>query len=520
MIGTGAVTYGRLSRIAGAVASLSGWRRAGTAFLAGFLAAAALPPVYILPALLISFPVLLWLISASASWKQAFGAGWWFGFGYFVAGLYWIGFSLLVGAAQFAWLYPFAVLCIPAALALYTGLAAVLVRLAPQGAASVIALASVWTLIEWVRGVLFTGFPWNSIGIVWNASDATMQFAAIAGMYGLSFLTVFVAASPGVLAYDNGRKGITLPIVAGVIVCLLWAGGALRLSNAKSEMVAGVTLRIVQPNIGQALKWHPDYRDRHLATYLRLSKAPSDRPITHVIWPESAVPFLIAADPGRRRLMASAVANGGLLITGAIRSSAGISQPRRLWNSLYAINSSAEIVETYDKFHLVPFGEYVPFRRWIGLNKVTAGPTDFSAGSGPKTLRLAGLPPFSPLICYEIIFPSTVTDAQSNARWLLNVTNDAWFGKSSGPHQHFAMARLRAVEQGLPLVRAANTGISGVTDAYGRVSKQLDLDEQGVIDVGLPQSLPGKTVFSQVGSWPVLIVSTLLFLAIIRRRSP
>ena len=516
----GAVAFGNLSKLAGNVGSLTGWRRAGTAFLAGAFAAAALPPVYILPALLISFPIFLWLIQASKSWKQAFGVGWWFGFGHFIAGLYWIGFSLLVDAAQFAWLYPIAVLCIPAVIALYTGIVAALARLAPAGGACVIALASAWTLIEWARGLLFTGFPWNSIGIVWTATDATMQFAAIGGMYGLSFLTVLVASSPGVLAQDRGTRPMILPALSLIIVGLLWAGGALRLTNGETGFVPGVTLRLVQPNIAQTVKWDPDYRDQHLATFLRLSSAPSERPITHIIWPETAVPFIVAADTARRRTMASVIKNNGLLLTGSIRTSPRGTQPYRLWNSFHAIDNKAEIVATYDKFHLVPFGEYVPFRRWIGFTKLTAGRTDFSAGTGPQTIKLPGLPPFSPLICYEIIFPDNVTKSGSSARWLLNVTNDAWFGTSSGPYQHFATARLRAVEQGLPLIRAANTGISAATDAYGRVTGRLELNTQGVVDRGLPESLSGPTLYSRFGSWPVFLFAALAFLSTVCRRTP
>ena len=521
MTKSGGDTFERLSKLAEIVRSLTGWRRAGVAFLAGGTAAAALPPVYILPALLVSFPLFLWLIEASPSWKQAFSAGWWFGFGHFIAGLYWIGFSLLVDAKQFAWLYPFAVLCIPAVLAIYTGIVAVLTRLAPAGVACAVALASSWTVIEWARGLLFTGFPWNSIGIVWTATDATMQFAAIGGMYSLSFLTILTASSLGALASDSGAKRMVLPILSLIFVGLLWAGGAIRLANAETDLVPGVMLRLVQPNIAQALKWHPDYRDQHLATYLRLSSAPSKTPVTHTIWPETAVPFIVAADTSRRRVMASVVKNNGLLLTGAVRTSPrGGTQPYRLYNSFYAIDKNARIVATYDKFHLVPFGEYVPFRRWVNFAKLTAGRTDFSAGPGPQTLKLPGLPPFSPFICYEIIFPNAVTKINASAHWLLNVTNDAWFGISSGPHQHFAMARLRAVEQGLPLVRAANTGISGVTDAYGQVIALLGLNEQGVVDTGLPSRLEETPPFSRFGSVPILLISVLAFISTIRRHLP
>lgn len=500
------------SRIADRVGGRAGWRRAAIAFGAGALAAASLPPVYALPVLLAAFPVLVWLIDSAPTFRRAFLDGWLFGFGFFVAGLYWIGFSLLVEAERFAWLLPFAVLCIPAVLALYTGCVASLARCAPAGAPRIVALAAAWVLVEWARGQLFTGFPWNALGTVWAVSDETLQFAALGGMYGLSLVTVLVAAAPALLARDRGRRSWLLPAGALLIVPALWIGGAARLSAAVQQTVPGVVLRIVQPNIPQRDKWHPALRERHLATYLQLSSAPGARPVTHLVWPETAVPFVVATDPALRRIMASAVPPGGLLLTGAIRTTLPGAHPFRAWNSFHAIDGAANIVATYDKFHLVPFGEYVPLRRWIDIAKITAGRTDFSAGPGPRTLSLPGLPPVSPLICYEVIFPGRVVAPGTRPGWLLNVTNDAWFGTSTGPYQHFAMARLRAVEQGLPLVRAANTGISGVIDAHGRTVARLGLNRQGVVDAVLPRGVEGGTVFSRLGSAPVLILAALLLL--------
>jgi apolipoprotein N-acyltransferase len=209
--------------------------------------------------------------------------------------------------------------------------------------------------------------------------------------------------------------------------------------------------------------------------------------------------------------MASVVPPGGLLLSGAIRTTPPGHRPFRVWNSVHAIDRTAEIVATYDKFHLVPFGEYIPFREWLGLNKITAGRTDFSAGAGPRTVGLPGLPPVGPLICYEIIFPGEITEPARRPRWLLNVTNDAWFGASSGPYQHFAMARLRAVEQGLPLVRAANTGISAIVDPYGRVNSRIGLNRRVALDGKLPLGLAGRTPYSLYGDVPILIVSVVLF---------
>lgn len=514
---TGAIpgAHNRIQILAAVIGTLTGWRRAGVAFAAGALTAAALPPVHAVPVLLLAFPCLVWLIDSSASRRRAFADGWWFGFGHFLAGLYWIGLSLLVDAAQFAWMLPFAVLCIPAVLALYIGIVAVVARSVCGGPLRVVALAAIWVLVEWLRGYLFTGFPWNAIGTVWAVSDATMQFASIGGVYGLSLLTVFVAAAPSTLGLAVGKRAWGLPLCAVVLTAGLWTYGAIRLGGASLEAVPGVVLRVVQPNIPQRIKWQRDLRDKHLETYLKLSSQPSDPVPTHIIWPETAVPFIVSSDSVRRQAMASVIPPNGLLLTGSIRRSAAGARPFQIWNSFHAIDPAAKIVATHDKFHLVPFGEYVPFRQVLGIAKLTAGRTDFSAGPGPKTLSLSGLPLVSPLICYEVIFPDNVV-ASTGPRpgWLLNVTNDAWFGTSSGPYQHFAMARFRAVEQGLPLVRAANTGISAITDPFGRIIASVGLNKRGVLTARLTRPIAKQTLFSLYGSKSVLYLSLGLFFAV------
>jgi len=273
------------------------------------------------------------------------------------------------------------------------------------------------------------------------------------------------------------------------------------LANAPEAMVPVVTLRIVQPDIRQQLKWRDDQRAANFAKLMRLSRAPSDRSLTAIIWPETAAPFFLASDQRLRSILAQAVPDDGLLITGASRIMPPRQKPRRIWNSVHAVDGTGSVRATYDKFHLVPFGEYVPFRKWVSLPKITLGAVDFSRGPGPRTLRLNGLPPVSPLICYEVIFPGNVARSDDRPAWLLNVTNDAWFGISSGPHQHLASARMRAVEEGLPLVRAANTGISAVFDGYGRRVATLGLGEEGVIDAPLPVALGAPPLYSRMGDW-------------------
>jgi apolipoprotein N-acyltransferase len=476
------------------------------------LGAAALPPVHALPALLIAFPGLLWLIAGAYHTRRAFADGWWFGLGHFVAGFYWLAYPLLVDAASYAWLIPFAVLALPAAFALYIGVVVAAVHRVPTMAGRVIALAILWTAFEWLRGQLFTGFPWNAIGTAWVFSDAALQGAAIGGVFGLSVLTVFCAAAPAVLGAKPRRGAMILPITAIAVVVTLFAAGSARLPVDPIGTVADIRLRIVQPNITQKLKWVPALKDRHLANYLELSSQKASQPPTHIIWPETAVPFILSRDERRRRAMASIVPPGGALLTGALRVSKPGETPFRLWNSLVALDGAARITNSYDKFHLVPFGEYMPFGEVLGLNKLTAGRTDFSAGPGPRTLRIAGLPPVSPLICYEIIFPGKIVSEADRPRWLLNVTNDAWFGTSSAPYQHLAMARLRAVEQGLPVVRAANTGISAVIDPYGRVVERLGLNQRGIIDSDLPLSLGTRTVYGQYGDLILIIVFMVLLI--------
>ena len=497
---------------------LEGWRRYLLASALGVAAALALPPLHLLPFLVVAFSGLVWLIAGSPGPRGAFAAGWWFGFGHFVAGLYWLGYAFLVDAERFGWMMPFAVAGLAAALAIYPGLATLVTWFGrPSGPGRILILAAAWTAGEWLRGHLFTGFPWNLIGYAWTASDAMLQFAAVGGVYGLSLLTVLAASMPAVLAEARvGAWRRWRPLVAaGAVLALVWVGGLLRLEGADVGEVPEVRLRITQANIPQHEKWRADLREANLFRHLQLTSSPGAARVSHVIWPETAVPFFVANDPARRRLIGGLVSPGGLLLTGAPRTTGERSVPLRLWNSFHAIDWQGDIVATYDKFHLVPFGEYLPFRPLLELfniARIAPGATDFSRGPGPRTLELPGLPPVSPLICYEVIFADRVTAEGNRPGWLLNITNDAWFGISSGPYQHFAMARVRAVEQGLPLVRAAGTGISAIVDPYGRTLGRLDLGQAGVLDGGLPMALEEPPPYAWLGDKPILLLSLISFI--------
>jgi len=505
------------ARTKGRVIAALGWRRPALAAGLGLLAAAALPPVNAVVLLVPAFIGLLWLIDDSGGWRGALAIGWWFGFGHFAAGLYWIAYALLIDAEQFGWMIPFAVGGLAAVAALFPAVAALLVRVSgARGAGRVLVLGASWTALEWVRGWIFTGFPWNLMGTVWVVSEPMMQLATVFGVYGLSLLSVTVAAMLAVLA-DGAvieRRALAAVAAALAVLGVTWAGGAARLALAPGGEVADVRLRLVQPAIDQKLKWRPKLRLGHVKRQLDMSTAPPSggpaAPATHVIWAETAVPFNLANEPGLFKALGAAAPAGGLLIAGAPRLTRGEGAAARIWNSLHAIDQRGEIVGTYDKFHLVPFGEYVPFRGLLDVSKLVPGRMDFSPGAGPVTLRLPGLPPFSPLICYEAIFPGRVLNKEDRPSWLLNITNDAWFGMSSGPYQHFAAARFRAVEEGLALVRVANTGISAVVDPYGRVVAKLGLGVAGVLDSPLPAALEGITPYGLFGDW---IVAALLMAA-------
>jgi len=503
------------------VRSVRGWRRNLLALMLGAVASAALPPIYLIFLLVPAFTALVWLIDGAKGPGAAFAVGWWFGLGHFSTGLYWIGNALLVDAARFGWLVPFAVMGLATVMAVFTALATLAARpafaasatSAVWGAGRILVLAAAWTSLEWVRSWIFTGFPWNLLGSVWLVSDAMIQFAAFAGVYGLSLLTVSVAAMPAVLADGAGRSAWRPVILASAVLVAVWSGGMARLGGAESGNVDGVRLRLVQSNIPQAKKWIPDLRQRFFKKHLNLSvapPAPGAPPPTHVIWGETAATFFLANDPVKLEMIAASTPPGGLIITGAPRTTPEATRPRRVWNSLHAVDAQARVIGTYDKSHLVPFGEYVPFRKFLKMSKITAGGTDFSPGPGNRTLVLTGLPPVGPLICYEVIFPGAVTDPRDRPEWLLNLTNDGWYGNSSGPYQHFAAARLRAVEEGLPLVRVANTGISGVIDAYGRTVARLGYGVEGTLDSDLPRALSGSTPFARLGNW----LTALLILAV------
>lgn len=500
--------------------ALSGWRRRIVLFLIGAVAALALPPIGLIPVLLLCFPALVLVWDGSATRPAAFGAGWWWGLGFYTAGFYWIANALLIEPEKFGWLVPFATLGLGGVVAVFSGLATLLAALPGwRGPGRVALLAVAWTLTEWLRTFVLSGFPWNPLGSVWDPLLPVLQFGALAGIHGLTLMTALVFALPAQALGWNDRRRWPVLALAAALPLATFVAGSIRLAQEPTRLVPGVQLRLVQPRVAQTNKWRPDQAERNFALDIALSRRPGFETVTAVIWPETASPFFLDLDAGHRAEALVAVPPGGLLLTGAPRITPQGIEPLQIWNSLLAIDGQGGIAGIYDKVHLVPFGEYVPLRGRLPLAKITHGGIDFSAGPGPRTLELPGLPPVSPIICYEAIFPGAVVGRdQLRPGWLLNITNDGWFGISAGPLQHLAAARMRAIEEGLPLARAANTGVSAVFDGLGREIARLDLGEQGIVDAGLPQAV-AITPYGRWGDWlPLLFGGLVLGLGWVWRR--
>lgn len=523
-----------LTRWVDEIEDLSGWRRDLVAFVAGAASVLTFAPVFLSPVLFLTLPILVWLIDSSASPRAAARAGWWFGFGYFFLNLFWIGEAFLVEADKFAVFLPFAVTLLPAGLAMLWAAAAAASRTVwPSGLARVLVLAIALAIAEWTRGHALTGLPWNVLGYALTAPIELMQSASFVGIYALTPIAVLIFASPLVLMSDAARRGRPYPVAPIVLVAIvplaaLYAFGWWRLS-APQEYAPGVRLRIVQPSVVQREKWMPEHQRRIFADHLALTvtNAAGQRDgaqgITHVLWPEAAMPFLPLEHPEALAAIAEALPAGTQLITGALRreSTDTVGHPlpvfeHKTFNGILVFDDAGRPTAQYDKIHLVPFGEYLPFEpllSLVGLKKLTHGLGAFAVGSSPRAnLAVAGLPPVLGIVCYEALFAGNIVQSPERPGLLVNVTNDGWFGDTTGPRQHFHQTRVRAVEEGVPLVRAANNGISGVVDRYGRVLQRIGMDVRGVIDSPLP-SAAAATPYSRAGNW--LFTGVLLVLGLI-----
>lgn len=476
--------------------------RIGLTGAGGALAAWAMPPDAFPPALVLLYAPLFALLAHARGLWSGFLLAWAAAFGFHLLGLSWVGEAFLVEADKFGWMRPIAMAGLPAGLALLAGLAGMAFVALRTGrlVADLLLFAAVWMAAEWLRGHILTGFPWNLPVQTWDGNLGVLQAVAWIGPYGLSLLTVLPAAAIGGFALARPSRAAAIAVLAVLPLALAAGSGYWRLAGAPAAMptVPGVKLRIVQPNIPQREKWRADKRAEHFRKHLALSASAAEAGVTHIIWPEAATPFLLLEAPDALQALRPVIPSGGALITGTPtrnRDAQGRLQPA---NSVVVLNGKGQATAVYDKHHLVPFGEYVPLRAWLPVERLTQGRGDFTPGPGPRTLPVPGAPPVSPLVCYEGIFPGAVVADGERPQWLLNVTNDAWFGSSAGPYQHLAIARLRAIEEGLPMVRAANTGISAVIDPYGRIASRLNLGESGTIDTALPAAI-SVTLYHKIG---------------------
>lgn len=531
-----------IENLAGWCILLSGWQRHGIALLAGVVSALAMPPFDLVFVLFSTFPILVWLVDGAATeasdglfakFRHGFKPGFFFGFGYFIAGLWWIGNAFLVEAEDFLWALPIAIIAVPFALALFWGGATGFARLFWRGnIARLFVLAAFFTLFEYLRGFVATGFPWNPISGAAFFTPVMMQAASVTGIYAMTAFAVFVFSCAAVLVPDAGGKSRSRKsafVLSALIIATQLGFGIWRMQGAEVEFVEEVSLRLVQPNIDQRFKFDKDKEAENFQTYLDLStlevegdgETKSLSGVTHLIWPESSFPYLLTQRRDALAAIGAMLPEGTSLVTGAARAeSLGSNGNAFVFNSVYIINGEGEIISAADKTHLVPFGEYVPFQSFIGklgIEQLANQDGGFEPGSSRRLLSTGIGPRFLPLICYEIIFSGSLWNGAERPGWIVNLTNDAWFGNTPGPYQHSRQSILRGIEEGLPVVRVANSGISGVYDAYGRAIDELPLGRAGIIDAQLPRALP-ITLFAQYGAFLHWIVfGIFLFLGLVTK---
>lgn len=529
----------RLGSIGLGIILVWGWKRAAIALVAGAVSALAMAPFNAWPVLFITFPIMIWLIDGAGAGRlgglpAAALSGWWFGFGYFLAGLYWVGYAFLVDADIFGYLLPFAVTALPAGLALFMAFGFALARLIwTHDASRILSLAVGLTVSEWLRGHILTGFPWNAFGYALTEPLALAQTASLIGLWGLTFLALAIFASPAVLIdRPVGRGWIhkpwLAPALAVAVLIAMGLYGVVRLAQEPVRLVENVRLRLMQPNLQQDMKFNYSAKQAVMQKYLTLSDRSTGPTTTGVkdatvlIWPESAFPFFLTREADAMAQIAALLPPGTILLTGAVRPPDGPPGPvPRAYNSVYAIDHDGSILSVYDKLHLVPFGEYLPFQQVmerLGFIQLTMLRGGYIPGMRRKTLELPHTPRVLPLICYEAIFPGDIVPPGDRPGWIVNLTNDGWFGISTGPYQHLQQTRVRAIEEGLPIVRAANTGISAVIDPFGQIIARLGLGVEGVLDSALPSSIPAP-LYARVGDLPVAVLVALAAIFVGRRRT-
>ena len=497
-----------------------GWRRMLLLFVAGIVAASSAAPLFFVPGLFVAMPVLVWCLDGAArmkGWKRffspAFRIGLAFGLGYFTAALHWLGAAFLQEGGIFPLLMPFAILGLAGILALFWAVATALAHLVWSGGAlRVVLLAGALSLAEYARGHLFSGFPFDLLGYSLTANDEMAQAAALLGVYGLTFVAALASMTIALIwpADERGLVRRLVPFFLSIGVIALQIGyGSWRLDTTEVTQRTDMRVRLAQPMITAHADWDAADPANVMDRLISLSESGTGlEDITHLVWPESVFPFFLQDYPDALARIARMLPPGTLLLTGAPRAPLADELAQNVdnpgYNSILAIANSGEIVGSYDKSHLVPFGEYLPFAdfwKLFGIRQFVPGTNGWAAGDGRRLLQVPGTPPFLALVCYEAVFPGDIGDV-AKAEFILNITNDAWFDGSIGPAQHAHMARLRSVETGLPMLRASNTGTTIVTDPLGRITARLEERQVAAVDVVPHHRLDGATIYTLLGDAP------------------
>ena len=513
-----------------------GWRRFLLMLVLGAIAATSVPPLFVLPALFVTFPFWVWALDGAERrpglgrlFGPAFGIGFAFGWGYFIVAFHWLGAAFFVEGGWFLGLMPVAILALSALIALFWGLASALAHLLwSHGAWRIVTLAVLVSAAEYARGTFFSGFPFDLLGYALTANLEMMQLSSVIGVYGLTLLAALLAMTPALIWPADGR-GLVLRLVPFFLAVGVIAGqvgyGNYRLNTTEVPAGPGINARLVQPIITEHSNWAAANPPEIVSRLIEVSGDLTGKDL--LVWPESVFPFFLSTYPEGLARIARMLPPETTLLTGAPREPEILGEnpgENPGYNAVLVIDTNGEVIASYDKSHLVPFGEYLPFASFwklFGITQFVPGTNGWAPGDGRRLVAPPGLPAFIALICYEAIFSGDLGADPAKADYILNISNDEWFDGSIGPAQHAHHALLRAVETGLPMLRATNSGVTFATDALGRVTAHLAPEQVGVLDVELPGKIE-PTIFDRYGNWPFLgaLGLGLLLALVTRTRKP
>ncbi len=495
-----------------------------SALLFGLVLVGALPPFYHSWLILVAFCGVFALACRQNSWRRLVALGYWFGFGYFSAGFYWVGNALLIDAEKTGWMYPFVLLLGGAFFGLFTIFPFMIMKFTNSLVGKIFMLAGGWFLsTEWLRSVFLTGFPWNPLSSVLAFNPVWLQTLALWGTYGLSTVLIVVVTLPVIWMIKPCKNNLWAPLGAALLVLGFWEYGQISLKQSEQQNKGEqIKVRLVQPSIPQTMKWSRDAIEKNFSQYVKLSCAQGLENIDFVVWGETASPFNLMYDLEHRVSAQEAVPPQGYLLAGMLQDGYDkVSGDYMLYNSLVAMDYWGRIYDVYSKNHLVPFGEYIPLRKYLPkwVKPMTNMVGQFARGEKYQTIKLENYAEFAPLICYEIIFSGQVVRQKNKPKWAVVLTNDGWYGMSAGPYQHLVAAQMRAIEEGISIVRSANSGISALINPYGVITAQIGLSERGYVDGIVKIGLSHDTFFGRFGNViPFLLSLFLLFGAFIAGR--